>query len=81
MEHIIMIWSNSRIFHNYREIYHGSDWMSDDRFQTPMISCHAGHVFVGDFVRCHTQGGNLAVAKVMQYFMTVKLQECGNLYV
>ena len=42
---------------------------------------HAGHVFVGDFVRCHTQGGNLATAKVMQYFMKVKLQECGNLYV
>jgi hypothetical protein len=49
--------------------------MTDDRFQTPMISCHAGHVFIGDFVKCYIQGGSLAIGKIKQYFMKVRMSK------
>lgn len=36
----------------FREIYHGDQWLTDERFFTPMVTTTIGDVFVGDFVVC-----------------------------
>ena len=46
--------------------------MQDERFATPMIICNAGHIFIYDFVRCHTCNG-LMIAKITLFFKKVKL--------
>ena len=53
-------------------IYHGSRWMQDERFAAPMIICNAGHIFIYDFVQCHSCDG-LIIAKVSSFFKKVKL--------
>lgn len=47
--------------------------MEDERFATPMIICNAGHVFIYDFVQCHTSNG-LVSAKVTLFFKKVKFE-------
>lgn len=56
----------------HREMFHGRRWMSDERFLTPMIdSQHAGHVFIGDFIRYRAGGDGTKMAKVKLFFKKV----------
>ena len=41
--------------------------MIDERFSTPMINCHAGHIFINDFVDCYVEG-ILTTAKIKHFF-------------
>ena len=44
--------------------------MIDERFSIPMINCHAGHIFINDFVDCYVEG-ILTTAKVKHFFKKV----------
>lgn len=44
--------------------------MNDKRFATPMITCNAGHVFIGDFIHCYIEE-QLMMAKVNLFFKKV----------
>ena len=54
-----------------REIYHGNCWMNDSRFSTPMISCHVGHLFINDFIKCKLKNGDYTTAKVISFLQKV----------
>ena len=57
----------------FREMYHGRNWMSDNRFFTPMVASQcAGHIFVNDFIKYIT-GHGFKIAKVKTFFRRVSV--------
>lgn len=62
-----------------REVFHGSRWLNDMRFYSPMICLADGtHIFVGDCVDCRYLQLEVVNCLVIKFYM--KVSHCSHNY-